>query len=299
MRRTECKKRLTMKTKFIRLKQTKRRSALWNALHTMTTQRPSNVLAIEKGCNILDLLSRGKKSYSIREIALTLELPKPTVHRILSTLRNSGFVIQDPDSKDYRLGFRLVELGQTVLERIDCRKEAEPFLNNLADRVQETVHLAHLDDGQIVYLDKVERISVPTGLRMASRIGARNYAHSCALGKVLLAYAPKSKRDEIFKRKGLPRLTENTIVNLDQLQQHLKQIRSKGYTIDDEENERGIRCVAAPIRDFTGDVIAAISISGPTVRITSERVNSELVKRIISTAAEISQKLGYKTANHS
>ncbi len=265
----------------------------------MTTQRPSNVQAIEKGCHILDLLSRGKKSYSIREIALTLEFPKPTVHRILSTLCNSGFVVQDPDSKDYRLGFRLVELGQTVLEQIDFRKEAEPFLNNLADCVQETVHLAHLDDGQIVYLDKVERISVPTGLRMASRVGSRNYAHSCALGKVLLAYATKSKRDEILKLRGLPKLTENTIVNLNQLKEHLKQVQSKGYTVDDEENERGIRCVAAPIRDFTGDVIAAISISGPTVRITRARVDTELIKHIVSTAAEISQKLGYKKANRS
>jgi DNA-binding IclR family transcriptional regulator len=264
----------------------------------MATQRSSNVQAIEKGCNILDLLSRGNKSYSIREIAHTLKLPKPTVHRILSTLCNSGFVLQNPDSKDYRLGFRLVELGQTVLDRIDFRKEAEPFLNNLADSVQETVHLAHLDDGQIVYLDKVERISVPTGLRMASRIGARNYAHSCALGKVLLAYSPKSKRDEIFKLKGMPKLTENTIVNLDQLQAHLKQIRSRGYSVDHEENEKGIRCVAAPVRDYTGDVIAAISISGPTVRITRQRVQSELVKHIVSTAAKISQKLGCKIANH-
>lgn len=204
--------------------------------------------------------------------------------------------MQDPGSKDYFLGFRLVELGQAVLNRIDFRKEAEPFLNNLADNVQETVHLAQLDDGKIVYLDKVEKIDVPSGLRMASRIGARNYAHSSALGKVLLAFAAESKLEEIFKQKGLPKLTENTIANLNQLQAHLSQVQYKGYAVDDEENEKGIRCVAAPVKDYTGEVIAAISISGPTVRMTMERIDRELTPRVVSTADKISQKLGYKIA---
>jgi len=262
----------------------------------MTDQKPSKVQAIEKGCKILDLLSRGNGSYSIREISHTLKLPKSTVHRILHTLCNFGFVLQDPVSKDYFLGFRLVELGQAVLERIDFRKEAQPFLNDLADSVQETVHLAQLDDGKIVYLDKVEKIRVPTALRMASRIGARNFAHSSALGKVLLAFAPENKRNKIFKQKGLPKLTENTITNLNQLQAHLTRIRSKGYAIDDEENEKGIRCVAAPVKDYTGEVIAAISISGPTVRMTMERIGRELTAHVVSTADKISQTLGYKIA---
>lgn len=262
----------------------------------MATQRSSNVQAIERGCKILDLLSRGNGSYSIREISHALKLPKPTVHRILHTLCSSGFVSQDPDSKNYFLGFRLVEIGQSVLNRIDFRKEAEPFLKNLADGVQETVHLAQLDDGKIVYLDKVEKIGGPTGLRMASRIGARNYAHSSALGKILLAFAPKGKRDEIFKQKGLPQLTEKTITNLNQLKKHLKQVRSKGYAVDDEENEKGIRCVAAPVMDYTGEVIAAISISGPTVRMTMARIHREITANVVSTAKKISRKLGYKKA---
>ena len=263
----------------------------------MTNQKPSKVQAIEKGCKILGLLSRGNGSYSIREISHALKFPKPTVHRILYTLCSLGFVLQNPDSKDYFLGFRLVELGQAVLNRIDFRKEAEPFLSNLADSVQETVHLAQLDDGKIVYLDKVEKIGVPTGLRMASRIGARNYAHSCALGKILLAFAPEGKRNEIFKQKGLPKLTENTITNLNQLQEHLTQVRSKGYAVDDEENEKGIRCVAAPLKDYTGEVIAAISIAVPTVRMTMERIDNELTQHVVTTAGRISQKLGYKAAN--
>ncbi len=253
------------------------------------------VQAIERSCIILDHLSKGKKSYSIQELSSELNLPKPTIHRILSTIRYFGFVAQDEASKEYRLGFRLVELGHIVLDQIDLRKVAEPFLTELANRVEETVHLVILDQGEIVYLDKVENASDPRSLRMVSRIGMRNYAHSCAVGKVLLALLPDSERDEIIAQKGLPRMTENTIVNLSKLNKHLADVRAQGYAVDDEENEEGIRCVAAPVRNDQGSVIAAISISGPTVRMTEKRIHNELKTRVMKTALEISKKLGYKT----
>lgn len=255
----------------------------------------SSVQAIERGCKILDALGKGKKSYSIQDLSSQLNLPKPTIHRILSTLRHFGFVAQDEVSKEYHLGFRLVELGYTVLDQIDLRKIAEPLLTKLANRVEETVHLVILDQGEIVYLDKVEKISDPRSLRMVSRIGMRNYTHSCAVGKVLLASLSDDERAEIFAQKGLPQLTKNTIVNLSKLNKHLAGVRDQGYAVDDEENEEGVRCVAAPIRNGKGSVIAAISISGPTVRMTEKRIHSELASRVMKTALEISKKLGYKT----
>jgi len=261
----------------------------------LETKNTGTVQAIERSCIILDHLSKGKKSYSIQELSSELNLPKPTIHRILSTIRYFGFVAQDEASKEYRLGFRLVELGHIVLDQIDLRKVAEPFLTELANRVEETVHLVILDQGEIVYLDKVENVSDPRSLRMVSRIGMRNYAHSCAVGKVLLALLPDSERDEIIAQKGLPRMTKNTIVNLSKLNKHLADVRAQGYAVDDEENEEGIRCVAAPVRNDQGSVIAAISISGPTVRITEKRIHNELRTRVMKTALEISKKLGYKT----
>ena len=260
----------------------------------MSPKKSSNVRAIEKGFDILDFLSQGKQSYSLREISDKLKIPKPTIHRILSTLCGLGCVIQDPVSKDYRLGFRLVELGQAVLDRIDLRKESESLLKKLADSVQETVHLASLVDGQIVYLDKVERMVNPLSLRMVSKIGMRNYAHSSALGKVLLAFLPKEECNTILTQKGLPRRTKNTIVDTKELKKHLILIKKRGYAIDNEENEDGIRCVAAPIRNYRGEVIAGISISGPAVRITEERINRQLKRQVIETAAKITKKLGYK-----
>ncbi|UCF82914.1 MAG: hypothetical protein JSV50_17270 [Desulfobacteraceae bacterium] len=135
--------------------------------------------------------------------------------------------MQDDLTKKYRLGFRLVELGQVVLNGIQLRREAQPFLHNLASQVQETVHVARLDGSEIVYLDKVEQMNDPKGLRMASRVGMRNYAHSCAMGKVLLAFLSGTKRDLIFSQKGLPRLTKNTIVDRGRLEAHLVQVKAK------------------------------------------------------------------------
>jgi IclR family KDG regulon transcriptional repressor len=259
------------------------------------TKNPGSVQAIERGCRILDHLSAGKQSYSIQDLSLSLNLPKPTIHRILSTLRHFGFVAQDQISKEYHLGFRLVELGHTVLDRIDLRKVAEPFLASLSGLVQETVHLVILDQGEIVYLDKVETVNDPKSLRMVSRIGMRNFAHSCAVGKVLLASLPEAELDEIIAQKGLPRLTKNTIVHPEELKKHLAKVKAQGYAADDEENEVGIRCVAAPVMNNRGEVIAAISISGPSVRLTEARIHNRLKKQVMKSALQISKKLGYKS----
>ena len=261
------------------------------------TKMQGSVQVIERGCKILEHLSKGKRSNSIHDLSIELNLPKPTIHRILSTLRHFGFVAQDEVSKEYRLGFRLVELGQAVLEQIDLRKVAEPFLNQLADLVQETVHLVIFDQGDIVYLDKVERVSDPKSLRMVSRIGMRTFAHCTAVGKVLLAYLPDSERAEIIAHKGLPRMTKNTIVNVGQLNKHLADVRAQGYAADDEENEEGVRCVGAPIRNDRGEVIAAVSISGPAVRMTVKKIHNELKTQVMKTALEISKGLGYKSAS--
>ena len=263
----------------------------------MPSPKPSKkpgVQAIERGCRILDVLGRGKQTYSIRELASKLDLPKPTVHRMLTTFCRFGYVSQDEVSKEYRLGFRLVELGRAVLDRIDVRKEAEPCLHRLATRVQETVHLAILDEHEIVYLEKVERMDDPKGLRMASRVGMRIFAHSCAVGKVLLAFLPDKRKTEILSAKGLPRLTENTIGDVEQMLEHLTMVEQQKYAVDDEENEVGIRCVAAPVHNDRGEVIAGISISGPTVRMPLERIHHELKKEVINTAKEVSSKLGYR-----
>jgi IclR family KDG regulon transcriptional repressor len=243
----------------------------------------------------LDLLGSGKQSYSLRDLSNELNIPKPTVHRILSTFCRLGYVMQDDLSKEYRLGFRLVELGQFVLGGIQLRREAQPFLYNLASQVQETVHLTRLDGNEIVYLDKVER-NDPKGLRMASRVGMRNFAHSCAVGKILLAFLSGNERDRILSIKGLPRLTKHTIVDRSSFEVHLEKVRTQGFAIDNEENEEGIKCLAAPVRNDHGEVVAAISISAPAFRMTKKRIDKELKDKVTKAALDISRKLGFRDA---
>jgi len=262
---------------------------------TFQRPKPSNLVqTIERTSLILDILGQSPQGISIRELSAKIKLPKGTTHRLLSSLSYFGYVRQDSKTRNYFLGLKLVELGNLLLSQLDLRKEAEPFLRELAERMKETVHMVFLDRDEIVYIDKLELDHNPGGLRMASRVGLRNPAHSCAVGKVLLSHLPEEELNRIIKEKGLPRRTENTIVDPIQLKEHLKLVRNQGYAIDDEENERGIRCIAAPIYNELGKAVAAISISGPAFRITKRVMQETLKKEVMETASKISQRLGFR-----
>jgi len=232
-----------------------------NTMNSARGSKPTNLVqSIERAALILDTLSQKSQGVSL----------------------------------SYLLGFTLVELGNRLLNQLDLRTEAKPLLLELGRRVKETVHLVILDQNDVLYIDKVESDENPGGLRMASRIGSRTQAHSCAVGKVLLADLPEDQLDEYTKQQGLPKLTERTLTDPAQLKEHLKAVRKRGYAVDDEENEQGIRCVAAPIRNESGRVIAATSISGPAIRITRERIRDTLQREIMETAASISKRLGFR-----
>ena len=264
-------------------------------MSTYQTSKPNNLVqTIERASSILDILGQNPQGISIRELSTKIRLPKGTTHRLLSSLSYFGYVRQDPKTRNYLLGLKLVELGQLLLSQLDLRKEAEPFLRDLAERTKETVHMVILDRHEIVYIDKVETDQNPSGLKMASRVGLRNPAHSSAVGKVLLAHFPEEELKNFIKEKGLAKRTENTIVDPAQLKEHLKSVRAQGYAIDDEENEKGIRCVAAPIYNEVGKTVAAISISGPAFRITKKVIQESLKKEVMETALKVSQRLGFR-----
>ena len=266
-----------------------------NAIVTLQVSKPTNLVqAIERASLILDALGQNPQGISVRELSAQVFLPKGTTHRLLSSLAYFGYVQQDSKTRHYSLGFKLVELGNCLLNQLDLRTEAKPFLADLTKRTQETVHLVILDQNEVLYIDKVESNDNPSGLRMASRIGSRTPAHSCAVGKILLAHFSEEELDEFIKDTGLPKITENTMSDSIRLKEHLKLVRSQGYVVDDEENEKGIRCVAAPIRNEIGMVVAATSISGPAIRITKKRIQESLKRDIIETALKISRKLGFR-----
>ncbi len=260
--------------------------------------RPNNLVqSIERVSQILDLLGQNPQGISLKDLSSKVNLPKGTTHRLLSSLAYLGYVRQDEKTRNYLLGFKLVELGNILLNQLDLRKEAEPFLKELAERTKETIHMVILDHDEVVYIEKVEGDHNPSGLKMASRIGLRNPAHSSAVGKVLLSHLSEEALNEFFKKNVLQKRTENTITDVTRLKDHLKIVRNQGFAIDDEENEKGVRCIGAPIFDRSGHPVAAISISGPAFRITKKLAQEVLKKEVMETALKISQRLGYREGN--
>lgn len=264
-------------------------------MNTLQGPKPGNLVqTLERVSSILDILGQNPHGISVRDLSSKVGLPKGTTHRLLSSLAYLGYVRQDPKTRNYLLGFKLVELGNLLLGQLDLRKEAAPFLKDLAERTKETVHMVILDRNEVVYIDKVEGDHNPSGLRMASRIGLRNPAHSSAVGKVLLSLLSDEDQGRFFQGKGLLKRTENTIIDPAQLKEHLRAVRNQGYAVDDEENEKGVRCIGAPIYNEAGEAVAAISISGPAFRVTKKMVQELFKKEVMETAQKISRRLGHR-----
>ncbi|WP_031515414.1 IclR family transcriptional regulator [Desulfofalx alkaliphila] len=250
----------------------------------------NRVQALDRAIDILEELSRQPDGLGVTGLGSVLGLHKSTVHRLLNTLMHRGYVEKNISNDKYRLGLKVIELGQSRLENIEIRKEARPFLKNLMKLTNETVHLSMMDNGEIVYIDKVESLNT---VRMCSRVGLRAPVHCTAMGKAVVAFWPDEKVRKIIKEKGLVRKTNNTITDYEKLLVEFDLIRKNGYAVDNEENDPGIRCVAAPVRNYSGEVIASISVSGPSSRITKERID-ELASKAMDTALNISRQLGYR-----
>jgi DNA-binding IclR family transcriptional regulator len=256
--------------------------------------KPNNLVqTIERVSLILDVLGEYSQGVGVGELSEKLAFPKGTIHRLLSSLAYFDFARKDPISKKYRLGFKLIELGNCLLNHLDFQTEARPFLVELAEQTKETVHMVILDHNEALYIDKVESSKLTGGLRMVSMLGTRIPAHSSAVGKVLLSSLSHKELDEVIQDKGLHRRTEYTITNPLILKKHLKVVREQGYAIDIQENEKGVCCVGAPIMNRKGRVIAAISISGPSFRLTPQVLCTSLRSKVMETALIISKKLGY------
>ena len=256
----------------------------------MTEHEPGLTLTVKKAMDILDCLGEAAGPLSAREIGRKLGLARSTVYRLLTTLATGGYVGQDPESPEkYRLGFKITELASSLLDSIQLRRQALPFLTELRDVAQETVHLVVMDQGQVTYIDKVE---CSKAVRMHSAIGRRGFAHSTAVGKAMLAFMPDEQVERIIGEHGLPAHTPNTITEREAFAEELKRVRRQGYAMDNIENEEGIRCVGAPVFDHQGRPVAALSVSGPAFRLSMERA-LELAGVVISTASSISRQLGY------
>jgi DNA-binding IclR family transcriptional regulator len=261
--------------------------------HTKTPdakKSPYQIQVLDRALAILEILSQDGPDLSLAEISEKLQLHKSTAHRLMMVLERYRFIEKNSVSGRYRLGLKLFELGTKAVSQLDLRERARPFLERVVLETGETVHLCIMDDTEVVYLDKVEPAR---SVRMASSVGRRNPAYCTAVGKAMMAYLSDTEVENIVRKQGLKPLTGNTITTLYELKAELATIRKRGYAIDDEENEEGVRCVGSVVRGHSGEPVAAISISGPAFRVTKEKVE-HVAKPVVSAARSLSADLGFK-----
>lgn len=243
--------------------------------------------ALVKGIAIINLLAAHKDGMRLSELVSHIDVPRGTVVRLLSVMADAHLIRHSHDGR-YRLGPQCAVWGAEFLSGLELREVAADVMARLTQFSDETCHLGVRDGGSVLYIDKVES---PHSLRMVSRVGGSNPLHCTGVGKAILAFIPPDDLDEYCSRP-LERRTANTIVAPDVLRAELRRIRDRGYAVDDIENELGVRCVGAPIFDHNGDLVGAVSLAGPTMRMTWQRIE-QLTGPIIEAAEEISARLGF------
>jgi IclR family transcriptional regulator, KDG regulon repressor len=248
------------------------------------------IQSIERAADVLELFLVSNPELSVKEISENLKLSKSTVHGIIKTLEHRGYLQQNPEDMKYKLGIKLFELGNFVGNHLDLSNIARPILRNLVNELNETVHLVMLQKDEVIYIEKMEGTRA---LTIYSHVGKRAPFHCTGVGKVILAHQSEHDIDRILSTITLEPFTEYTLTNVPDLKNHLKSIRETGYAIDDEEIELGLKCIAAPIFNHQGNVIASISCAAPKMRLSEERLLN-VIGEMKRAAAQISQSLGYK-----
>jgi DNA-binding IclR family transcriptional regulator len=250
--------------------------------------RRMRLSSVANAIRLTKTFSEQESEMGISALATKLGLAKSTVHRLATTLVEYDILEQNRESGKYRLGLALFELGTLVRRKMDAASGSQEQIHALADATGETVQLAILDHSSVLYIRIRESRQA---VRMSTGLGSRAPAHCTSVGKALLAFQPPEVVQQVIEG-GLKRYTENTITDPDALRTELATVRSRGYAIDDEEIEVGLRCVAAPIRDHTGHVAAAISVAAPVQRMTKKTVQTT-IPTVVAAAEAISRRLGY------
>ncbi len=251
-----------------------------NEVRGRPAARNSGVQSLARALDILELLGRSGGELGVTEIGPAVGLPNGTAHRLLATLTRRGYARQVGESRKYTLGPKALVLASSAREHLGSL--ARPFLEELMEVSQESSNLAALDKNSVVY---IEQVQAPRMVRMFTEPGNRVLPHATGTGKVLLAYQPEEAVDAVIQQTGLPRFTSHTITDAATLKQELRIVRQRGYALDSEEMEEGVRCLAAPVFGPDGKILAAMSVSGPAGRLDQDRLE-ELIPHIkrISTA---------------
>lgn len=246
------------------------------------------VESADRVLRLLESFTPHERDVSLGDLAERVSLPKSSVHRLLTTLVAHGFVDRDAATRRYSLGIRLFELGSAAIRERGLHNIAQPALESLSKGTGETCHLAVLSGIEAVYVYKVDG---PSSVIMSSRVGGRAPVHATSIGKVLTAWAGEDLLMEV-KAHPMKAFTSNTITTYKGFAAELEKVRAVGYALDLEEFEEGLRCIAAPVRDQTDRVIAALGIAGPRQRFDDVEMKRR-VPMVVAAAEALSRSLGY------
>ena len=256
----------------------------------MTTQNGNPSTAVERTLMILEAVAQREGGMSNADFSRKLKIPKSSASYILRTLERHGYVRRDRDNGKYRLGMKVLSLSRAALSGVDIREVALPIMRHLVDQIHLTTHLAILDHEEAVYVEKVEE---PGFIKMDTWVGRRMEVHSTAVGKALLAYLDTDEREAIIRHRGMKKLTPHTITSTAKLMKEFDRVRQLGYSLDDEENSLGARCVGAPIFNSQGEVEASLGSTGTITAVPRDAV-PRLAETVKDAARRISHLIGYR-----
>lgn len=238
----------------------------------------AKVKSLYKAIKLLDYFTGDVMELGVTELAEKSGVLKSTVHNILATYELCGIVEKNNQTNKYHLGFKILELSNQLYRNNDIRQVVRPYMEQIVEQAGENMYLAKMYENEVIYLDAVFPKDVVSGRNM---IGIRAKAYCTGIGKAMLAFEPEEVIDQVIGR-GLSRFTDNTITDGEKLKRELEMVRDQGYAVDNMEHEYGVRCVAVPIRDYKGNVIAACSLSGPSLRFTDEKIGQYSEKMILT-----------------
>jgi len=253
----------------------------------MPVSDASPAIAVERALNILEAAAQRRDGLTNAEISRKLGIPKSSASYILRTLEKRGYLRREAETGRYRLGLKILSLGGDAQANLDIADVALPFMRILGEKIRMTVHLAVLDQGEAVYIEKVE---APGFFKVNTWVGRRMFLHSTSVGKCLLAWLPKHDVENLVKQQGLKKRTPKTITSIMRLIAELEHVKQSGYAVDDEENSLGARCLGAPIFDTMGNVTAALGASG-TLTQTDEDSVPRIIEALKETARRISRQM--------
>jgi DNA-binding IclR family transcriptional regulator len=245
---------------------------------------------LDRTFKILDILAEQGPGIGITELAAKLGLHKSTTHRLIMVLESNRFVEKNANTGKYQLGSRVLELGLSALSRLDLGEVATPHLRRLVAESGETAHIGILRNFEVISILNVRSTQA---LHAPSEVGTRHPVHCSALGKAILAFSSREEVDQFLRERTLEAFTRNTITIPSMFIREIETVQRNGYALDDEEREEGLRCVGAPVWNSAGEVIGAVSVSGPVFRITRDRVNA-LAETVMEAASRMSASLGYR-----